>query len=325
MKNTPQITDELRAIPLEELLRWRGYELKREGNSFRVKDDAVNIVITGQKWYDNSAGVGGAGAIDLQMHLSGNSFVDTCTLLREHFPLRVAYQGCTRPKRQKSQEMGSDRVPFHLLISRYAARDDKQWHIGRDYLVGQRGITGELVDQLHDAGLVYTNGHIPNPSLVFLHRRAGGSVAGATLRDTRHDSRFCPTLGNKLYAWFHTGDLSKVEKIVAVESPIDALSYKCLHGDPGANYAVVSCGGSVIPEDLMNFARGLGQSFVAALDNDAAGVRGAQKAWAEVSTWPDFKFSVERPPLKDWNDVLRSVAQVSAGGLEPPARRAIHL
>ncbi|MFA7344179.1 MAG: hypothetical protein WC003_07750 [Terrimicrobiaceae bacterium] len=62
------------------------------------------------------------------------------------------------------------------------------------------------MDELHAGGSIYANDHRPNPGLVFLHRTDCGKVVGATLRDTRHESAFRPTLGNKLSAWFVVGN-----------------------------------------------------------------------------------------------------------------------
>lgn len=74
--NTPlqRVADEVRGISSADLLVWHGFKLRREGLSFRAKTDRQNIVITGQKWFDNKVGVRGAGASDLQMHLCGGIF-----------------------------------------------------------------------------------------------------------------------------------------------------------------------------------------------------------------------------------------------------------
>ena len=103
------------------------------------------------------------------------------------------------------------------------------------------------MDELHAVGSIYANDHLPNPSLVFLHRDPHGKVRGATLRDTRHQSAFRPCLGNKLTAWFAVGNLANAERIVAVESPIDALSYYSLFAGRCDALAVVSCAGSTVP------------------------------------------------------------------------------
>jgi hypothetical protein len=60
------LADHLRNISLRELLRWHGFEIKPEGITYRAKNDRYNIVVTGNRWFDNKVGVGGGGAIDLQ-------------------------------------------------------------------------------------------------------------------------------------------------------------------------------------------------------------------------------------------------------------------
>ena len=80
-----QATDQVRGIPLGELLDWHGFKITKEGASIRARSEHHNIVVTGNKWFDNKAGTGGAGAIDLQMHLCGGDFQTTCHVLAEGF------------------------------------------------------------------------------------------------------------------------------------------------------------------------------------------------------------------------------------------------
>jgi hypothetical protein len=298
-------------------------EPKREGQSFRAKDSYFNIVTTGHRWYDNAAGMGGAGAIDLYMHLTGAFFTEACTALSEAFPSRIAYQGFTPKPPAESAKADPKRVPFHLLIARYATRDDSKWPLARDYLVNRRGIPGELADRMHGDGLIYANNHSPLPSLVFLHRTFEGGAAGATLRDIAEGSRFCPSLGDKQSAWFSVGDLKTASKIVAVESPIDALSYHCLHPDLLSSVAVVSCGGTHVPDELMAKARECRKSLVLALDNDLAGNSGILRAQERVSGWEDFTVSVDRPQHKDWNEDLTAIRAVQIAS--PKKSLSIHL
>jgi len=156
-----------------------------------------------------------------------------------------------------------------------------------------------LIDPLHERGLIAANNHRPNPSLVFLHRTTEGKIEGATLRDTRHESTFRPTPGNKTSSWFSVGDLSNADQVVAVESPIDALSYYQLN--PSNQLAVVSCGGCHVPDELLHQSYVRRQSFVVALDNDGAGERGWMKAWDDSADWTGFKNSSDCPRCKDWN------------------------
>ena len=55
-----RIADQVRNIPLREVLERYGFEVKAEGTTLRAKGDHHNIVVTGSKWFDNKAGVGGA-------------------------------------------------------------------------------------------------------------------------------------------------------------------------------------------------------------------------------------------------------------------------
>jgi len=294
--------DKLRAIPLPELLEWHGLSLKPEGISFRVRSDHYNIVVTGSRWFDNKTGTGGAGAIDLQMHLSGEKFFAACQTLAHRFrPVIGSRTGIAFPAGKPSE---SDRIPFPQLMAKYAVRDDLNWPVARAYLVETRKIHPAIVDELHERGSIYANDHRPNPSLVFIHRTDCEAVAGATLRDTRHASAFRPTFGNKLTAWFAVGDVREAQSIVAVESPIDALSYHTLYAAQGEQLAVVSCSGSFVPDALLSQAYDRRQRFIVALDNDAAGERGWQKAWDDTADWPGFNLSSDCPRNKDWNEDL---------------------
>ena len=51
----------------------------------RTSGGHFEILTTGAKWYDTRARKGGAGAIDLVMHVADLSFVDAMTYLRERW------------------------------------------------------------------------------------------------------------------------------------------------------------------------------------------------------------------------------------------------
>src|SRR4030095_13498032 len=79
------VAAQLRDVSLRELLRWHGFEIRPEGVTCRAKNDRYNIVVTGNRWFDNKVGVGGGGAIDLQMHLTGEDFAAACQTLATDF------------------------------------------------------------------------------------------------------------------------------------------------------------------------------------------------------------------------------------------------
>jgi hypothetical protein len=69
-----ELANQVRETPLCDLLQWHGFEIKSEGVTFRAKNDRHSIFVTGNRWFDNKAGLGGLGAIHLQMHLTGEDF-----------------------------------------------------------------------------------------------------------------------------------------------------------------------------------------------------------------------------------------------------------
>lgn len=305
---TRHVADQVRSISLGELLRWHGFKMSKEGVSLRARSEHHNIVVTGQKWFDNKSGVGGAGAIDLQMYLCGGDFQTTCHVLAEGF--RPTGSGLALPPGKRPVDR---RRPFEELAAQYAVPSAGNWPVARDYLVETRKIDAVLVDELHQRGAIYANNHRPNPGIVFLHRTQDGKVEGATLRDTRHESSFRPCLGNKLSAWFVVGDLSRAQTVVAVESPIEALSYHSLFAGRNDPLAIVSCSGSFVPEELMFQSYDRRQSFVVALNNDDAGEFGWQKAWDSTTDWTGFKLSSACFERKDWNADLVAAHRVTNG------------
>ena len=304
-----ELADQVRSIPLREVLELYGFEAKPEGTTFRAKTERHNIVVTGSRWFDNKANVGGGGAIDLVMHIAGVDFSVACRSLADGFhPLDAGQASLSFPRSSRS-EPATEKKSFEELIALYAVRDDSNWPVARAYLSETRKIDPAIVDGLHAVGSIYANDHRPNPSLVFLHRDAYGKVRGATLRDTKHQSAFRPCLGNKLTAWFAIGNLAHADRVTAVESPIDALSYYSLFAGRCDALAVVSCAGSTVPHELMFQAYDRRQAFVVAFDNDAAGERGWSKAWDETVDWTGFRLSSDCPKHKDWNDDLTAAIQ----------------
>lgn len=65
-----ELADQVRGISLRHVLELYGFEVRPEGTTLRAKDAHHNIVVTGSRWFDNKAGVGGGGAIDLVIHLA---------------------------------------------------------------------------------------------------------------------------------------------------------------------------------------------------------------------------------------------------------------
>ena len=127
-------------------------------------------MVTGSRWFDNKANVGGGGAIDLVMHIAGVDFSVACRSLADEFRPLAAGQANLSFPRSSRNESAPEKKSFEELIALYAVRDDSNWPVARAYLSETRKIDPAIVDGLHAVGSIYANDHLPNPSLVFLHR-----------------------------------------------------------------------------------------------------------------------------------------------------------
>lgn len=184
----------------------------------------------------------------------------------------------------------------------YIVRDDSRWPLARAYLVEKRMIAPQMVDSLHEEGLIYADAGQPEPNLIFLHRNAARKVLGASICRISNDSTPILYEGGINTAWFYIGDLANAPTIAAVESPIDALSLYSLKGD--SNISIVSCAGAAVPDGLMLHAYDRKQSLVVAFNNTSAGEYGWQRAWDDTADWTGFKISSDCPTQKDWNSEL---------------------
>jgi hypothetical protein len=139
-----ELANQVRETPLCDLLQWHGFEIKSEGVTFRAKNDRHSIFVTGNRWFDNKAGLGGLGAIDLQMHLTGEDFTAACQTLQKDFQgISPAEIGLSFPI-ERHIRSGQERRPFHELAARYAVPNEANWPIARAYLVETRGMNPSL-------------------------------------------------------------------------------------------------------------------------------------------------------------------------------------
>jgi hypothetical protein len=161
--NISQLADQVRGTPLRDVLTHYGFDVKREGTTLRTKTEWHNIVVTGGRWFDNKANVGGGGAIDLVMHIAGVDFSVACRSLADEFrPLAAGQVSLSFPSSSGCQT-APEKKSFEELIAFYAVRDDSNWPIARGYLSETRRIDPAIVDEMHAVGSIYSNAHRPNP------------------------------------------------------------------------------------------------------------------------------------------------------------------
>src|SRR4029450_8045591 len=128
-----ELADQARGIPLRDVLEHYGFETKPEGTTLRAKSERHNIVVTGSRWFDNKANVGGGGAIDLVMHIAGVDFSVACRSLADEFrPFAAGQANLSFPSSSGWQTV-PEKKSFEELIALYAVRDDSNWRVARAY------------------------------------------------------------------------------------------------------------------------------------------------------------------------------------------------
>lgn len=323
-----EIASQVRDIPLPEVLQRLGFgDPAREGSALTWRTGEHVLNVTGSKWYDHKAGVGGGKAIDLVKHLMRCDFSEAVGWLSGQWSIAQATAAVRAAADLQVRE--APRKDFSALWRYYAEKNEAATVAACEYLVRVRGLDRALIAQEIRQGRVHGSlQHFRDGGertwCVFSHRTADGRVLGASLRatDAEEGQRRC--IGDKTTAFFAVGPaLDVAAALVLVESPIDALSY--LQRSPRAH--VVSVGGSSIPDAVVDVIKATELPVAVALDNDPAGRQGwlalldKLRAFGEAILRRVSRVLPEVPgwPCKDWNDVLRAeVVERTAAPLAKP-------
>ena len=139
---------------------------------------------------------------------------------------------------------------------------------------------------------------------VFIRRDESGRAIGAALRGVNPGSQFkglaSGTQRDRGWFYFVVGEGEQVERVVLVESAIDALSAAALSRQQGKTMFVSVDGAGAVPTRLLEEAIAQGHEVLAAFDADEAGDR---MAAAVMAQFPQAKRAIP-PAGKDWNEYL---------------------
>jgi hypothetical protein len=157
------------------------------------------------------------------------------------------------------------------------------------------------VDGLHSQGLIYAD---VKQNAVFLRKSLEGEVTGASLRGTYKDSTFkgLAAGSRRDEGWFiFSRGLGELQRIVLVESPIDAMSAAALRGQKtGTTMFISGDGAGPIPTDFLQQHLAGGGQVIVANDADSMGEEMAQKV---IEVLPGVTRA--QPAFgKDWNEEL---------------------
>lgn len=298
------LADRVRNLPLEEVAQRLGLEPDKYDRC-KWKNDAHIISINDSKFYDHLHDHGGGGAIDLVMHIQDLAFRDAVVWLAGSSAY-VSQPQSRRPSKAKI------RKPFKLPIP-----DQAKWPKARQYLIGQRGLPGRLIDELYSAGKLYASGLTEEAldklrskgrngeglvNVVFVRKNFEGKTTGATLRGVQGKFKGLAEGSQRDQGWFWVKQGSKqAQRVVLTEAPIDSISLMLLEQAAGekrttAYLSTDGAGGIPYPE-LQNLIK-RGGEVVIAFDAD----QDAERLSAKVREQIPEATRLRPVHGKDWNE-----------------------
>ena len=276
-------------------LSGRGEQFKRCGKEYRwLRHDSV--MINKNEWYRFSQNKGGH-AIDFMKEFYGLSFAEAVKEL-------LGEEGVGETNRRTAKEdAGRQKVCPIPLPGLELPERNESCEIARKYLIEQRKLSEQLVDQMIEKGDIYESKNYHN--VVFVGRGKEQNPRYAAMRGT-DEKRYCGEArgSEKTYGFGHIGT---DEKLFVFESPIDLLSYITAVSEEWEKHSYISLGG--LSEKAMKrmYTEYPHIHFIyLCLDNDEPG---NERCRQFVSLIPE-ELSVYRlePVKKDWNECL--VAEV---------------
>ena len=276
-------------------LSGRGEQFKRCGKEYRwLRHDSV--MINKSEWYRFSQNKGGH-AIDFMKEFYGLSFAEAVKEL-------LGEEGAGETNRRTGKEdAGRQKVCPIPLPGLELPERNESCEIARKYLIEQRKLSEQLVDQMIAKGDIYESKNYHN--VVFVGRDKEQNPRYAAMRGTDENRYRGEAKGSeKAYGFGHIGT---DEKLFVFESPIDLLSYITAVPEEWEKHSYISLGGlSEKAMKRMYTEYPHIHSIYLCLDNDEPG---NERCRQFVSLIPE-ELSVYRlePVKKDWNECL--VAEV---------------
>lgn len=275
----------------------RGEQFKRCGKEYRwLRHDSV--MINKNEWYRFSQNKGGH-AIDFMKEFYGLSFAEAVKEL-------LGEEGAGDTNRRTAKEdAGRQKVCPIPLPGLELPERNESCEIARKYLIEQRKLSKQLVDQMIEKGDIYESKNYHN--VVFVGRDKEQNPRYAAMRGTDENRYRGEAKGSeKAYGFGHIGT---DEKLFVFESPIDLLSYITAVSEEWEKHSYISLGGlSEKAMKRMYTEYPHIHSIYLCLDNDEPGNKRCRQF---VSLIPE-ELSVYRlePVKKDWNECLAAEVPV---------------
>ncbi|MDO9557760.1 MAG: DUF3991 and TOPRIM domain-containing protein [Coriobacteriia bacterium] len=273
-------TVRLRSIPLEAVLRAVGAEPDRRDKA--KWHTALGVLsVCGMKFVNWNQSHGGGGAIDLAMHLNAMDFRAAVGWLVHRWP-------CPGPP----QLVPSTSKPKLALPQPAPARLSSV----KRYLISERALPDALIEPLIQSGVLYAD---IRANAVFLLLGNNQQPVGAELRGTTECSWRGLTSGSRKDLGYFAIGPQHARDVILCESAIDAISCAALHA---GSLCISTSGARPSPAWLVHLLY-QGCRIYCGFDADPTGDHMAK---AMIALHPAIQRL--RPPLHDWNDVLKASA-----------------
>ena len=269
----------VRSIDLGQVLEGCGAG-KDKFDKAKWHTEKGTISICGPKFMNWAKGIGGGGAIDLAMHLKNFDFKTAVFWLDTVF------------SNHHTQIPSNKMKPNPIL--KLPKKDSTKISQVINYLVKIRSIPLSLINPLIHSGKLYAD---TKGNAVFLLLGKEKKIVGAELRGTNHTIWRGMAKGSRKDLGFFWLSSHNPDKMVLLESAIDAISFFALYSNC---LAISTSGASANPAWLKSFINKEYEIYCG-FDSDDTGEKTAKKM---IALYPTIKRL--RPPKHDWNDVLKT-------------------
>lgn len=291
-----------------EYAQKRGYALKRNGLSFRLKEHDSMVFTKDGRWFWNSRGVSG-GAIEFAMyyeHLTQREAVlAICDNIGAASDVTVSAQ---KPKSEKAQFVLPERSPSCRMLFAYLCKTRCL----------AQSVVSELVKKgdIYEGILHYTDARTGRESeihnAVFVGRDGNGEARSAFQRGLTSFDNVKPfkmdVAGSNPAAPFCVYGKDGVDSVIVFEGAIDAISHASIIKNAGQDHTAchrIALGGAEKTIGLFSFLQihpEVTKVFLA-MDEDDAGRAATEKLQNEIPK--EYAVSqIRQSEGKDWNDCL---------------------
>lgn len=284
--------DKLRQISCFDVMEKLGYNHKK-GDKSKFVSDSFNIGIsqTTNKFYDNTSGKGGYGAIDLLKTVFNYTFKQAVDFLSDNFGYdRTAEVLSTNEKATKAiltNAVKASKTELPKPIPKNLSNIKK-------YLIEKRKIKEEIVNELIDKNLIYADSR---NNCVFLNEEKTFAFSRGTYGE-KNDFKMC---NGEMDFIKYDFDKQKTNEIYMFESTIDALSFRTLNPSKDGLYVVLN--GSTMINHIEELKLDSFSKVNLCFDADEQGT----KFCDIVKNATVSQVEIHKPTGKDFNEDLKNV------------------